>query len=178
MTPTLRRAIPSASVIDPRLEVRASPVHGEGIFTTAPIAPGETVIVWGGTLFTAAQIAAGEALPRSYTAVSEELFLGHTPEHGTTVDDLINHSCDPAVWMLDEVTLATRRALAPGDEVTIDYAMYLDDDWDPCACRCRSPLCRGWITRDDWRRPELIERYRGRFSPFINRRIERLSAGR
>lgn len=172
------RPIAERSWIDPRLTAGPSPIHGLGIFTTAPIAAGETVIVWGGTLYTPAQIAAGEALPRSYTAVSETLFLGHSPEHGWSLDDAINHACDPAVWMLDEVTLATRRSLAPGDEVTIDYAMYLDDDWSPCPCRCGALGCRGLITQHDWRREDLQARYGAHFSPFLNARIAALAAAR
>jgi uncharacterized protein len=166
-----------ASWIDPRLEVRPSPIHSRGIFATAPVEVGETLIIWGGEVFTREQIAAGEALEHSYTAISEDLFLGHTAEHGRSADDYINHSCDPTVWMLDEVTLAARRALAPGDEITIDYVMYLDSDWEPRACRCGSRLCRKWITHEDWRRPELFERYRYHFSPFINERIRKLRTG-
>jgi len=40
-------------------------------------------------------------------------------------------------------------------------------------CRCGSPLCRGVITGDDWRRTDLQARYRGHFSPFIDARIAR-----
>ncbi|MCY1073559.1 SET domain-containing protein [Archangium lansingense] len=163
-----------ASWIDARLEARSSPIHGRGIFVTAPIAEGETLIIWGGTLFRQENIDAGEALQHSYAAISEELFLGHTAEHGASVDDYINHSCDPAVWMLDEVTLAARRALAPGDELTVDYAMYLDSDWERRPCHCGTRLCRKWIDSEDWRRPELFERYRYHFSPFINERLRKL----
>ena len=32
---------------DPRLERRVSPTHGHGLFATAPIRTGETVMNWG-----------------------------------------------------------------------------------------------------------------------------------
>ena len=169
------RPIPSRSWNNPRLEVRVSSVHGQGIFATAPIARDEVVTIWGGALFTRAEIAEGKALPRSFVAVTEELFLGHPPEHGTTVDDFINHSCDPSLWMLDEITLAARRDIARDEELSIDYAMYLDDDWTAVACRCGTSQCRGSITREDWRIPALIERYRGRFAPYIRERIARIA---
>ncbi|MDC3958863.1 SET domain-containing protein [Polyangium jinanense] len=165
-----------ASWLDPRLEVRPSPIDGHGIFATAPIEKGKTIIIWGGQVFTREDIAAGRALRRSYTAISEDLFLGNVAGQEHTADDYINHACDPAVWMLDEVTLATRRRLAVGDEVTIDYAMYLDADWEPEACRCGSRLCRGSITSEDWQKPELFERYGYHFSPFLNERIRKLRA--
>jgi hypothetical protein len=39
-------------------------------------------------------------------------------------DHYLNHSCDPNVWMIDEVTLAARRDIAKGEEVVADYAMW------------------------------------------------------
>jgi hypothetical protein len=35
-------------------------------------------------------------------------------------------------------------------------------------------LCRGEVTGDDWSRPELIERYKGWFSAYLQARIDRL----
>ncbi len=37
-----------------------------------------------------------------------------------------NHSCDPTMWHVDATTLATRRDVAAGDELTIDYATQTD----------------------------------------------------
>ena len=36
--------------IDPRIEVRPSSIHGQGMFATAPIEQGQVVTIWGGTL--------------------------------------------------------------------------------------------------------------------------------
>jgi uncharacterized protein len=96
--------------------------------------------------------------------------------HPPGPDHYPNHSCDPNVWMVDEVTLAARRDIAKDEELTADYALWEEDEntimqW---ACSCRSPLCRGTVTGRDWRLRDLRERYRGHFSPFINDRIARL----
>jgi hypothetical protein len=62
------------------------------------------------------------------------------------------------------------------EEVTMDYAMHFaDPHWmmkQPC--RCGSRLCRGQITGNDWMLDELQKRYAGHFSPFLNKRIDRL----
>jgi uncharacterized protein len=89
----------------------------------------------------------------------------------------LNHSCDSNLWMADEVTLIARRDISPGEEVTIDYSLQTAQPVAIIerACRCGSPLCRGTITGDDWRLPDVQQRYRGHFSPFINKRIEALS---
>ena len=135
--------------VDPRIEVRPSPLHGKGMFARAPIRQGEVVTVWGGTLL-----------------LTEDDIAGLT--------DYINHSCDPNVWMLDEVTLAARRDIPVGEELTIDYCLFEGDEdhAPPWTCRCGTTLCRGRFTGRDWRRADLQERYLGHFSPFIRARIE------
>ena len=88
-----------------------------------------------------------------------------------------NHSCDPNVWLVDAVELAARRVIAQGEEVGSDYATYtMAPDWS-MACSCRSSSCRGTVTGDDWRRPELQQRYAGHFAPPITRRIASGSTG-
>ena len=39
-------------------------------------------------------------------------------------------------------------------------------------CQCGGPDCRGRITGNDWQLPDLWERYRGHFSPYLQRRID------
>lgn len=75
--------------------------------------------------------------------------------------------------MRDEVTVVARRAIAAGEELTIDYALQsgLLVDVLGETCRCSSPVCRGVITGNDWQLKELQERYQGHFSPFLNERI-------
>lgn len=169
--------VPLQSKNDLRLEVRPSPIHGQGIFTNANVRAGEVLMVWGGTFFTLEDIRAGKALEHSYCAIDEDVFLGHTPEQGTSVDDFINHSCDPNVWMLDEITLAARRDIKADEEVTADLAMWWEPDdvsVPPWECQCGTALCRKIFTSRDWRRPELHERYGDHFLPYINQRIRQL----
>jgi hypothetical protein len=81
--------------------------------------------------------------------------------------------------MSDAVTLSAWRDIPTGEELTIDYCLFEDDEdhAPPWSCRCASALCRGRFTGRDWRRTDLQERYKGHFSPFINRRIRALIAG-
>ena len=87
-----------------------------------------------------------------------------------------NHSCDSNLWMRDALTLEARRDIAAGEEVTIDHALQTSlANWE-MACHCGSSRCRKLVRGDDWMRPELQDRYRGHFSPFLNRRIEDMNA--
>jgi hypothetical protein len=82
----------------------------------------------------------------------------------------MNHSCDGNVWMDDEVTLTARRDIKAKEELTADYALWLNrsDYTMKDGCRCGSPLCRHVITGLDWQKPGIRQRYRSHFSPFIN----------
>ncbi len=158
------------SWVDPRLEVRPSPVHGTGVFAKEPIRRGEVVAVWGGVVMTEEDIKAGRAKPRTTAEIGEGLYLAGEQGDEYQADDFLNHSCDPNLWMEDEVTLVARRDIASDEEVTIDYAMWgSNPNWTECLCE--SPLCRGRVTPEDWRLPELQERYGEHFSPFIKHRI-------
>ena len=167
--------------IDPRIEIRSSPIHGHGMFAKTRIGAGEVVTIWGGEF-----VLTEPDLRRKHAwgvygcalgTIGEGRYLGHVLDEGEEdLTNLINHSCDPNVWMHDEVTLTARRDIGSGEELTLEYAMIEDhEEWiGPFECRCGSPFCRGRFTGKDWRREDLQARYDGYFSPFINERIRRL----
>ena len=154
---------------DPRLASSPSAIHGTGLFATAPIRAGETVMVWGGAAWTRAQLDAGEVPPCSFSFIDDDVLLAG-PEDG--LDYFVNHSCDPSVWMADEVTIVARRDIDAGEEITGDYALWeADDAYLVESCTCGAADCRGVIRGSDWQRPELQERYAGHFLPYIERRF-------
>jgi uncharacterized protein len=155
---------------DRRLARRPSAIHGHGLFTTASMLAGEVVMIWGGTFHTVAELRSG-AVPghMSYSIVDDDLAVVGP---GDADDYFVNHSCDPTVWMADEVTVVARRDLRSGEEIVGDYAVWESDPrYRIESCRCGTHLCRGRFSGDDWMRPELQHRYRGHFLPFIERRI-------
>ncbi|MCC7369263.1 MAG: SET domain-containing protein [Chloroflexi bacterium] len=181
MADQVRTAYRSHEWIDPRIEIRASPIGGRGMFSCSFIRAGEIVVIWGGVVFTQAEVDAGNAAERSTVAIGEGRYLGSpVGQYDRERDDLgdfMNHSCDPNCWMQDEVTLVARRDIRPGEELTGDYVMWEADEAyvRPWECNCGSPLCRRTHTGRDWRLPELQARYQGHFSPFINARIKAAS---
>jgi uncharacterized protein len=162
----------------PGIDCRTGNVRGLAIHA------GERVMVWGGHVFTTADVVAGRVAPGRTVYIGEDVFSGALPGHYDRQrddrGDFINHSCDPNIWMRNENTLVARRNIASGEELTVDYAMFEGDESDvrPWVCHCDSSLCRHRITGKDWRMPELQQRYEGHFSPFINERIRRLKASR
>ena len=96
-----------------------------------------------------------------------------------TVDvaNYMNHSCTPTCLFVDggeayTGLMVAARDLLPGDEITFDYCTSEDCDLTPAwDCHCGAAQCRGLIDPQDWRRPELQERYRGHFLPHISLEI-------
>jgi uncharacterized protein (DUF952 family) len=162
--------VPSTSWLSPKLQVGPSPIEGVGLMATDTIAPGEPVAVMGGTVLTDEEFAAFVASVETFSAAAIDEGLNVLQD----ADDPLargNHSCDPTLWMADELTLLARRAIRPAQEVTVDYClMTVSEEWS-MDCRCGTAGCRGTVTGNDWHRADLQARYRGHFSPFIERRI-------
>jgi len=68
------------------------------------------------------------------------------------------------------------KPIAVGEQVTFDYGMCETDErlWEPMECLCGTPSCRQWITANDWKRPELWDKYQGYFAPHVQRLIEEI----
>jgi hypothetical protein len=158
--------IPSEPWLHPDVQVRASPIDGQGLFAGVPLDTGVVVVRLGGHVVGTdelrALIAAAEADPDMpyidtvTIAADRHLVLpSDTPVHYG------NHSCDPTIWHVDQFAIATRHPVAAGDELTVDYATQSGLAGWSMTCACGTALCRSVVTAEDWRRPELRERYAG-----------------
>ena len=158
---------------DRRLVMRSSPIHGIGTFATHAIHAGERLIwVSGGIIYTSEHWRTGKVqlAPEQYneTQIGDDLFIA-TPK---SLYYYINHSCDPN--MLNDVAW---RDIEAGEEIKIDYAYCeASSNYRLESCKCGSSFCRGLITGNDWQRLELQQRYRGYFTPHIERLIRESSA--
>jgi uncharacterized protein len=164
---------------DARVVVGKSDIEGSGLLAGAPIRAGEVVKVWHGQIITDQELHEIEAQGKKHSSVAigenQNILFGVVESSGSEGAGGYNHSCDPNLWMSEAVTVSARRDIAAGEELTIDYALFtVSPSWS-MACRCGSHLCRGTITGNDWRLPDLQQRYAGHFSPFINERIQRLN---
>jgi hypothetical protein len=74
--------------------------------------------------------------------------------------------------MRNATTIVAMRDIAVGEELTFDYAMSDASDYDEFDCNCRTSLCRGRVRADDWQLETLRHRYKGFFSPYIQRKMD------
>jgi uncharacterized protein len=163
----------------PKTEVRASPIHGRGLFAAAPIARGEIVAVKGGHVLTEPQWKTLEpGLGPAEIQIAEDLVIAPVSQeqrHGSML--YTNHSCDPNLAIQGQIVLVAMRDVAADEELTIDWATTDDGDYT-LECRCGSPRCRGTVTGKDWTKPELQRKYAGWFCWFLQRKIDALTAPR
>ena len=167
------------SWIHPKLTGGVSQIHGDGVFATAPIARGEKLMEFGGEKITATQMNAGGYRECSVWLVADDTYLAlPDSDPDPSLDENLNHSCDPNGWLTDEVTLVARRDIAAGEEITLDQGTWNFDDteytWDDAACGCGARDCRGRLTENDWKLPEVQKRYAGHFHPFVQKMIDAL----
>jgi D-alanine-D-alanine ligase len=55
-----------------------------------------------------------------------------------------NHSCSPNTAYNGLNVIATRD-IGEGEELTVDYALFIDESMEPFACQCGSENCRELI---------------------------------
>ncbi len=162
------------SYLSPKAEPRAKANGQMGIFAREPIASGEIVSVWGGEILTRAEL---EELPERYQhyamQIEEDFFLGGMGEDAT---NYFNHSCNPNVGLSGQMILLAMREIARDEEICFDYAICDGSAYDEFECECGAENCRHIVRGTDWQIPELWERYRGYFIPYLQRRINKLRA--
>lgn len=163
------------------VEVRPSPVAGRGLFATADLPAGTVVSRLGGARVDGATLrrlveqatAADETVDA--VQVDEDQHLVLTPGNRNR---FLNHACDPNVGWVDATTLATRCDVAAGEELLVDYAMSIADESWFLRCHCASYRCRQMVEGDDWRIPQLQQRYAGWWTPYVGRLVDAARAGR
>jgi hypothetical protein len=158
------------SWLHPSAETRPTATKGTGVFAVEPIPAGTTVAGFGGHVVDGRELAdLGEAVRIHALQIDDDLFLASTPPFDPA--DYVNHSCDPCCGIVGSVLLVTMRDVEGGEELCFDYAMTDSDDYDMFTCSCGTDRCRGVITGDDWKQPELRDRYAGWYSTYLARRL-------
>jgi uncharacterized protein len=131
--------------LNPKIEVRSSPIEGKGLFANEPIAKGEQLTRNGDDdyiIMTDEAFQAFTTTASSYDAVA----LGNGMHRVSTVprdqdpSNYGNHSCDPTAETNNEGLVATRDIKAD-EEITSDYALGSSKNWS-MMCNCGALNCR------------------------------------
>jgi SET domain-containing protein len=162
------------SYLSPKTIVCPSSIGGRGLFARNEIGSGEIVCVKGGHLLHKTELARCKSVVQEADLqIADDLFLAPISEtEFEGVMMFLNHSCEPNVGIQGQIVFAAMRNIAPGEELTLDYAT-IDHDSEPMVCRCGAATCRGLITGGDWRKPELQQKYGNYFAWYLLEKIRR-----
>jgi len=103
----------------------ASAIEGRGVHAVEAIRAGEVVAVKGGHIVDGSAVAGlPDAIRDSAFSIAADCFLAALAD-GVTMG--VNHSCKPNLGVGGNVLLVAMRDIAVGEELTIDYALFLGD---------------------------------------------------
>jgi uncharacterized protein len=168
-----RRFMPNLSYISPKAEVRQSSIQGRGLFAAAAIRRGEIICIKGGSVFNRQTLRTVQAsLGPAEIQIAEDLFIGplnHEEREGSMI--FSNHSCQPNIGVKGQIVFVAMRDIQAGEELTHDWAMTDDDDYE-MECNCGASNCRTLITGKDWQEKELQKKYRDYMSSYLLEKIK------
>lgn len=162
------------SWLSPKVEVCKTLPYGKGAFALEPIKQSELISLQGGHIITLSELLTLPPFFRDYCyQISDDILLSATSNDGVTNEECINHSCNPNSGFQSEIRIVAMRDICVGEQITIDYAMCLTENFGDMECFCGSSQCRGRFTGNDWMIPELQIRYRGYFQPYIEEKLRK-----
>ena len=166
------------SWLNPGLEVRCNSSRDRGIYSKKILPAGERLAILGGhVMYLADEPVFSDGKGDFAVQIEERFVLGTKYEREIEDTDFFNHSCSPNAGFKGQIFLVAMRDIAANEEITFDYGMVLnlpDGHLYRFECYCGSLNCRGLVTGNDWKLPELQKRYDGWFQQYLQEKIERL----
>jgi SET domain-containing protein len=138
------------------IEVRASPIHGRGVYARSRLLQGTCIGVYEGRRYSAAAL-----LEVDWRTRHDGMTYLFNLSDGTTIDGadggnamrFLNHACEPNCEAVEKtgedgrihLQLVTLRPVSAGAELLLDYALTIDESESPedYPCRCGLTGCRG-----------------------------------
>lgn len=159
------------SFLSHKIEIKESKTHKKGMFAKEAFGKGEITFIKGGHILTREQIFSTEVI-NSYHPIDDIYFLGATnAEEEDCIKLYINHSCNPNCGIRGEITFVAMRDIAIGEELTIDYAILDNEDYE-FQCTCGEKECRSTVTGKDWKIKSLQEKYHDYFATYLKEKIQ------
>jgi SET domain-containing protein len=115
------------------------------VFAEEPIPPGRKVIEYTGERISRRETKRRAERPLNYLFTLDSYWTIDGAVGGSGAE-FINHSCDPNLYakiVKGHILYMSKRAIAPGEELTVDY--HFDKNVERVPCTCGSPKCRGTI---------------------------------
>ena len=136
--------------IDPRfarfrLRIARSAIHRWGVYAEELIPPRRKVIEYTGERISRVETKRRGQGSRTYLFTLDDYWTIDGSVDGSGAE-VINHSCNPNLYSCIQkghILYMSKRAIRPGEELTVDYRF--SDKVDRVPCKCGAPNCRGAI---------------------------------
>lgn len=159
------------SYVSEKIEIRASVIHGKGMFAKQHIKKGEIVFIKGGHILSREELFTSEKI-NSYLPIADNFFIAAcSPDEEEQIKLFNNHSCEPNCGLRGEITFIAIRDISPNEELTCDYAFIDNEDYS-FKCNCGSSSCRKIVTGHDWKIPQLQRKYYKYFAEYLKEKID------
>lgn len=167
------------SVLNPKLELRNSGGGLHGIFAKETVSVQELLAIFGGHVMAVTKEPVfADGINDLGLMINDDFVIGSKYENEIEDTDFFNHSCKPNAGIKGQIFLVAMRDIEADEEVVFDYAMVLCEapgklEGYEFSCLCGSDHCRGKVTGNDWKIPELQRRYHGFFSWYLQEKIDK-----
>lgn len=143
-----------------RLALRRSGIHGRGVFAREHIPAGTRLIEYTGERITQEEgdrrYPGDDSVPSHTVLFTVDDDLVVDGGVGGNMSRYINHSCDPNCTSVIEdrrrIYIDAIRDIAPGEELTFDYHLIVQERHTPAVkrrfpCHCGAANCRGTLLK-------------------------------
>jgi SET domain-containing protein len=164
--------------VSPKLESKPSRIAGGGLFAREPILRDEVLFDTSkvGENYIISKNEADSRFEKGFDymlQIGENQFLVTVDEKSPSHYGFINSSYDPNCGIRESRKIVAMRDIITGEEITFDYAMSESSNFK-MTCFCKSYNCRKQISGNDWKIKDLQVRYRGFFSEYLQKKINKL----
>ena len=164
------RFVPAEECLHWACAVRATGKKGKGLFAMEDIPKGVVFCVDGGVVYD--KPCHNYAVANCGVLVAEGKFLYPRDVKNPPPLAYLNHSCDANLGRIGGLVYVTKKAIAAGEEATIDYSPLVAGlDWWRLECTCGAKACRKIISGNDWQDKRLAKRLWIEWLPHIQKKI-------
>ena len=148
MAVELKRLIPRLRQFPITVEFKNSNVEGTGLFAKQDIQSGQEVAKLGGVLVHKDNVTKYLSQVGNFgPQVNQDWFI--SPLTKKELPGAINHSCEPNIGMVDELTFQTLKDIKTGEELAADYSQTgLMNGFE---CNCGAANCKHQVNSDGWK---------------------------
>jgi hypothetical protein len=141
---------------------------GRGLFAIENLEKDETVAEFDGDIYTALRCSLLPNDPPQYIR-DHVVQFSETQYRFGKYGVLINHSCEPNCGVKGkdkDFRIVTMRPIEKGEELTWDYDMTEDSDWE-MECKCEKPSCRKIIGAHRNLPSDIRKKYKGYIQEYL-----------